>query len=120
MIPVLVDGAEMPSPKFLPSSLSSLSRRQTCSVTFEKNAAGIESILAILAKTCDATSIAAPQEATVPLPSTQPSASAALGGFEEGSVNDETLTVLAAPKEAAVIRRLRRRLRGQRDTNGTC
>jgi hypothetical protein len=95
VIPVLVDGAEMPNPEFLPSALSNLSKRQTLSVTFEEHERGIESLLGILAKTCDVPFVTSPYEAVAPLSSTQPSATAVLGVFEEGSTDNETLTVLA-------------------------
>jgi TIR domain len=95
VIPVLVDGADMPSPEFLPSPLSALSRRQTCSVTFEEHDSGIERILGILAKTCEVPFVTSPDTGAAPLAATQPSATAVLGVFEENSTDNETLTVLA-------------------------
>ncbi|HYG80816.1 MAG TPA: toll/interleukin-1 receptor domain-containing protein [Pyrinomonadaceae bacterium] len=95
VIPVLVDDADMPSAESLPTPLAGLSRRQMCSVRFEEQEEGITRILKILSKVCEVSPADSTRETLTTLPQVQPSATSVLSIFEEGSTDNETLTVLA-------------------------
>lgn len=85
----------MPKSEFLPSLLSSLSQRQACSVSFEEYASGTDNIVNALSKICGVPFVASLNDPSVVLAPAQLSATAVLSMFEEGSADNETLTVLA-------------------------
>src|SRR5262249_35200487 len=95
VIPILVDGAGMPSLEYQPAPLAGLSRRQKYSVDFEDHDSGIATILNLLSRVCGLPLGGAHPETVIPLPSVQPSATSVIGLFEEDSTDNETLTVLA-------------------------
>lgn len=95
VIPILVDGATMPTKEALPDSLKSLARRQSHEIRFEDHEVGIEKILRILTDIFKASYGDLTKGIATPSPVEQLSATGTLEIFEKDSGKEELLQILA-------------------------